>query len=65
MSGNPIRVHVMSQGKGLRDIEHQGTGSQNTCGSDEDRGHRKPPPRQAPLAFGNRTESPTHTSTEL
>ena len=63
-SGHTTRVHVISQGRGLRDVENQGTGSQNTCGSDDDREPREPPPSQATLASGNRTEAPTHTPPE-
>ena len=63
-SGHTTRVHVISQGRGLRDIEHQGTGSQNTCGSDDDTEPREMPPSQATLTSGNRTEAPTHTPLE-
>ena len=63
--GRTTRVHVITQGRRLRDIEHQGTGSQYNCGSDDDREPREPPPNQAPRASRNRTEAPTHTPPEL
>ena len=42
-SGHTTCVHVISQGRRLRGGEHQGTGSQNTCRSDDGRGPREPP----------------------
>ena len=41
-SGHTTCVHVISQGRRLRNVEHEGTGSQNTCGSDDGRGPREP-----------------------
>ena len=63
-SGHITCVHVIFQGRGLREVKHQGTGSQNTCGSHDDKEPREPPPRQANLASGNPTEVPTHKPPE-
>ena len=42
-SGHTTLVHVISEDRRLRDVDHQGTGSQNTCASDDDREPGEPP----------------------